>query len=308
MNPHIQKALQHINNANYAGYFEELDKLKIPNELMATYGNLKGIFISGQAPFNFHLQLMTFAREIDKPVSNSQDATLNINNTTGDGNLVMQGNYNTSMNYNFSNDNKPQDILSILYISAQPSDKIFLRSEFDEITKRLYNSDKNRDVEFFPPLWEADYDGLLRNLKRKPTILHYSGHGDKNSIYLMNKITGKTQSLENYELEDIFEGRSDYLKLVFLNSCFSSNQAKIISSFGMYVLGINNQEVDDQVAISFADNFYLGIESQTKPINIQKAIRIGCTNFVKNYPDYNHYISLWKNGKQVDYKNFEPIK
>ncbi len=73
MNPHIQKALQHINNANYAGYFEEMNKVSIPNNLMAIYSRQKGVFIGGQAPYDFHIQLMTFAREVDKSILGEND-------------------------------------------------------------------------------------------------------------------------------------------------------------------------------------------------------------------------------------------
>jgi GTPase SAR1 family protein/class 3 adenylate cyclase len=66
MKQNIQSALSHLQNANYAGYFEEMDKVEIPDSLKNTYATHKGVFMSGQAPWNFHQLLETFTREVEK--------------------------------------------------------------------------------------------------------------------------------------------------------------------------------------------------------------------------------------------------
>lgn len=75
MNPHIQKALQYINNANYAGYFEEMNKVDIPKEFEATYAAHKGVFIAGQAPYNFHTQLMAFCEEVNRIITQQKNTS-----------------------------------------------------------------------------------------------------------------------------------------------------------------------------------------------------------------------------------------
>jgi len=59
----IQKALKHLENANYSGYFEEMDKVIFRNTI---YSELKGKFIAGATPYNFHQLLSTFARDVNE--------------------------------------------------------------------------------------------------------------------------------------------------------------------------------------------------------------------------------------------------
>jgi class 3 adenylate cyclase len=69
MNSHVQQALDHLQNANYAGYFTEMDKVVPPN-LKTPYQEHKGKFIGGQYPFNFYQQLEIFAREVQNQLDN----------------------------------------------------------------------------------------------------------------------------------------------------------------------------------------------------------------------------------------------
>lgn len=190
----------------------------------------------------------------------------------------------------------------ILFISASPYDQRMLQTEFDEITETLQPSLSTKEVELVLPIFKADYEKLLLALKaHKPQVLHYSGHGTPEGLCLINNEKNTTQLLENSDLEDIFDDRSGYLKLVFLNSCFSSNQAKIISEKGIIVLGINNQAIPNNVATALAEKFYLGFTAQEGEISIEKAVKIGCKNFVKNFPDQAGFISVWKNGMEVGF-------
>lgn len=193
--------------------------------------------------------------------------------------------------------------IKILFLAALPDDKHRLQSEFDTVREKVKTSIQKKELEFLLPTWETDYDKLLTRLKEdRPDVLHYSGHGELEGLCLINTNSRKTQLLENYELKDIFEGRTSYLKLVFLNSCFSSEQAKIISQQGMYVLGIKEEKIADEAAVELAERFYLGFTTQDPPISIEKAIRRGCTNFAKAYPEKADLISVWKDGNETDYK------
>ncbi|MEL7534606.1 MAG: COR domain-containing protein, partial [Bacteroidota bacterium] len=195
-------------------------------------------------------------------------------------------------------------VTKILYLSAKPDDKALLFDEYNPVHKKLKDSIRRKEVELLPPSLKTDYAELLTRLKEeKPNMIHYSGHSIKEGICLENKQSGKTQLIENDELSEIFENRSRYLRLVFLNSCFSSSQAKIISQEGIYVLGINDQVIEDELAESLASCFYLGISSQESPIDIRKAIKIGCRNFCKNHPEQESILSLWWEGEEISYKD-----
>jgi hypothetical protein len=193
--------------------------------------------------------------------------------------------------------------IKILFLAAQPVDQYRLQSEFDTICQKVKSSIDQGDLSFLLPTWDTDYDRLMTRLKQdKPNVLHYSGHGGAGGIKLVNPTDRSTQLLENEELPDVFGGRSAYLKLVLLNSCFSISQAKIISEQGLYVLGIREENLADTDAQNLAERFYLGFTTQEAPISIEVAIRRGCTNFIKTYPAKTGHISLWKDGKEIDYK------
>ncbi|MCU0393866.1 MAG: hypothetical protein MUE81_22375 [Thermoflexibacter sp.] len=71
MHPTIDKALKHLQNANYAGYFDEMDKV-VPSALKNPYAEHKGVFISGQTPWNFYQKLEVFAKQVNGEISQIQ--------------------------------------------------------------------------------------------------------------------------------------------------------------------------------------------------------------------------------------------
>ena len=102
MHPTIQKALEHLQNAHYAGYFEEMDTPQIvPAQLLHTYNMHKAMFISTQYPFNFHQTLEVFAKEADRlmgsnitePTNENTDKDSNITNITAK-NVFYGGTFN----------------------------------------------------------------------------------------------------------------------------------------------------------------------------------------------------------------------
>jgi Flp pilus assembly protein TadD len=81
MQPSIQKAIAALQNANYAGYFEEMDKV-VPVSLQNKFAELRMQFISGDTTWKFYQQLEEFAKVVDKGLSEkiSQDNNQNTNN------------------------------------------------------------------------------------------------------------------------------------------------------------------------------------------------------------------------------------
>ncbi|TAE10473.1 MAG: hypothetical protein EAZ95_14680 [Bacteroidetes bacterium] len=72
MNPHIEKALAYLLRINYAGYFEEMDKVGIPEEFQYPYATNKGMFIAGQKPWDFPQTLRTLAMQIEQVLSKTK--------------------------------------------------------------------------------------------------------------------------------------------------------------------------------------------------------------------------------------------
>lgn len=68
MHSTIQKALKHLQNANYAGYFEEMDKV-VPESMQNNYDKLRKNFMDKGSNWELTEQLETFAREVDKALN-----------------------------------------------------------------------------------------------------------------------------------------------------------------------------------------------------------------------------------------------
>ncbi|MDO6432961.1 hypothetical protein Q4E93_20300 [Flavitalea sp. BT771] len=194
--------------------------------------------------------------------------------------------------------------LKLLFLSAQPYDRSRLDLEFDKIVEMVEDVVAEGKIYIMPPVLEANYERLLFNLKKHPNVLHFSGHGVEEGICLKNDLTGKTELLENAELTDAFKDRSGYLQLVFLSSCFSEIQAELISRLGIYTLGFNI-EIEPSVANLLIQKFYFGFCVQDGAVDIEKAIKIGCTNVAKAYPGNIRNVSLWKEGQRIDYKTLK---
>ena len=64
-----------------------------------------------------------------------------------------------------------------------------------------------------------------------------------------------TRLMGDAALKRLFRRDADSIEAVLLNSCYSANQAKIISAFGIYVIG-HNLPISDGAAISFAKALY----------------------------------------------------
>lgn len=77
----IQKALEALHNANYVGYFSEIETV-VPASMRTTYQELKSKFMAGRSDWNFAQQLEIFARETERrlgDLSNTPEPTQQFN-------------------------------------------------------------------------------------------------------------------------------------------------------------------------------------------------------------------------------------
>jgi hypothetical protein len=86
MHPIIQQALKHLEGANYAGFFEEMDKI-VPANMQNLYNEHKGKFMAGKQEWNFHQQLEVFAKEVGKTLSNTSTSS---NDVSKDKTVIQQ--------------------------------------------------------------------------------------------------------------------------------------------------------------------------------------------------------------------------
>ncbi|TKB98472.1 hypothetical protein [Pedobacter cryotolerans] len=104
----------------------------------------------------------------------------------------------------------------------------------------------------FSEIYKLSRELMVNN----PEFLHFSGHGDANGI-VMEDHSGLTCYVTIDALDQLLTNNRS-VKCIVLNSCYSSDQAKALSSKGIYVLG-NSDSLPSNVAEEFSVGFYQAI-------------------------------------------------
>ena len=184
---------------------------------------------------------------------------------------------------------------AILYISATPTnvDNLQVDFEFKKIKASLEGGLNRDEFELLSPLMAVSLQDFLQAKHRyKPAIIHFSGHGLQDGLMFATS-ENVFQIIPTELLKEVFKGIEAYAKLIVLNACYSSAQAKILSEKGIYVLGMN-VPVTDTAAIDLADNLYRFIsDGQTTEeafANVKILIAL-------NFPAEAETLEMWKNGK-----------
>jgi len=148
-------------------------------------------------------------------------------------------------------------------MAAAPDDKIYVNvvKEGTEIQQTL---DGQRDKFQFIHILGITKDHFLDDLERyRPNILHFSGHGTESSSLVFQD----GDELSSEQLEKTFQSLPFKISVVFLNACYSKHQARSISKYVDYIIGMK-KAVSDEAAIIFSSKFY---KSLLKNINYKEA-------------------------------------
>jgi hypothetical protein len=149
----------------------------------------------------------------------------------------------------------------ILFLSANPAEGHWLQvdQEAKDIEYKLAEGKYRDRFELVkePGVSVDDIQYLL--LQRSPNIVHFSGHGEVDAIYLQGP-GGHAQRLSERALSDLFGivNKNGNIKCVVLNACYSEEQAIAISQHVDCVIGMA-KEVSDDAARGFASSFYQGL-------------------------------------------------
>jgi hypothetical protein len=170
--------------------------------------------------------------------------------------------------------NTPQS-RKILFIASNPTGTSMLRidREVRDIEKDLRHLIKEDKIQLEIRLAQSPKDLASVLLEIKPDILHFSGHGDFDGIFLEDE-NGESRKVSNEAIGELFCLFCGSIKCVVLNSCYSENQAREISKYIPFVVGMSN-EIPDPAAIVFATSFYHAIG---KGESIEFAFNYGIKN------------------------------
>lgn len=177
------------------------------------------------------------------------------------------------------------DKIKVLYLASNPTESEYmnLHEEYVKINQVL--SSYGREKILLEDIWDVTAIKFQKSiLKYKPHIIHFTGHGEEKNIKLqelshklginMNDGSGivvdnglsKKHVISSEALINTFKIISTIvdIKLVMLSACHSENQAKGISLYIPYVIGMSKQ-IGFNSAILFSTTFYSSLLNNFTP-------------------------------------------
>jgi hypothetical protein len=156
-------------------------------------------------------------------------------------------------------DEKTMQKIKALFLAANPASmgQLAIDKEMRAIEQKVRASE-HRDVLVFQSAWAVQPDDLLQLLNQhKPHIVHFSGHGRSEGLSLVGE-NGQERLVTTRALKSLFTTLKDNIRLVFLNACYSREQAQALIETIDCVIGMK-ESIHDDAAIAFASSFYRAI-------------------------------------------------
>ena len=149
------------------------------------------------------------------------------------------------------------DKIRILFLAANPADitRLRLDEEAREIDKKIRSADYRDNFELIPQLAVRPSDLQEALMRRKPHIVHFSGHGNRTEGILLQDDQGNATPLRKEVLGNLFKILRDNIRVVVLNACYSKLQSRSITETIDYTV-VMKKPVYDESAIAFAGAFY----------------------------------------------------
>lgn len=161
------------------------------------------------------------------------------------------------------NQPKRHRVMNILLLASNPTttDQNLLDEEVRAIEEKIGRAEHRERVHFVPKFAVRPDDLHLAFIQVKPTVVHFSGHGAGHlGIVFHGDVPGTDYQVPGEALKHLFATLKGDIRVVVLNACESSEQAKLIVEVIDFVIGMGDT-IDDESARRFAAAFYLGISS-----------------------------------------------
>ncbi len=187
-----------------------------------------------------------------------------------------------------STEDKGIQKIKALFLAANPTSTPPLAvCEEMRVIEQKVRAAKNRDALTFQSAWAVRPDDLLQLLNQhQPHIVHFSGHGSSEGISLAGE-NGQERLVTTSALKLLFTTLKDNIRLVFLNACYSHEQALALVETIDCVIGMK-ESIHDDAAIAFASSFYRAVGFGR---SLQEAFDQGITSLLlegiseKNIPE-----------------------
>ncbi len=179
----------------------------------------------------------------------------------------------------------------ILFLTANPADQKNLAVDRESKLVLVDAQGKALDIKICPNIDKASMNKMVAF--EKPQIVHFSGHGSDGSLAMIDAKTNNTAPLSNNDLVRIFTlFKKAGVKCVVLCSCWSFNQAKVISELELPVVGMLRRIADEE-AIQFSRELYYLLVSDNPLEVIFEFAKDSVSESSREIP------SLWYNGKRI---------
>lgn len=148
--------------------------------------------------------------------------------------------------------------IKILFVAANPADttRLELDTEFRAIQDQLLRGKYRDSFKLLGPQLAATIQDFTSALIRdQPHVVHFCGHGSVDQGIAFEGPRRSRRSAGREELTNLFKVLARYARLVFLNACYTREQAAVLSRMYDYTIGTNSR-IRDIDAHDFAGAFY----------------------------------------------------
>lgn len=163
--------------------------------------------------------------------------------------------------------------LRILFLGSSPEGTVGLRldQEVRDIDLALRQAEFRDQFDLRQQHAVRINDLQTALLRHRPQILHFSGHGQTDGLYLEDE-TGQPRKVQGSVVARILAVFKKQIRCVVLNACYSKDQAEEIAKDIDCVVGMSSA-VDDRSAIRFSVAFYQALAFGE---SVQMAFNLGC--------------------------------
>ena len=210
---------------------------------------ISGLISSGEAQITENQIRFNTLELIDMLKRDSPSPTTN-NTTQGDENNSGEKENNDTLAFDRGKK------IRVLFVAAEPANlkRSYTAYEFSEIHSMLLREGFSNRLEIIQIPDTSPKKLTTYLLEYQPNIVHFSGHGDKEGIYLSDDNRQKVL-VSKEKLGEVFDLFKDVVGCVFLNACYSAPQTSRIKESISYVIGTSHL-LKAKVALEFSSKFY----------------------------------------------------
>lgn len=151
----------------------------------------------------------------------------------------------------------PQNTACILFLASNPTptSQLALDAEARAIEAKIWAAE-HRDAMVLKTRWAVRFDDVLQALNQDhPAVVHFSGHGAGADGIVLHHDDGGVHQVAAGTLKRLFTTLKDDIRVVVLNACYTSGQARAIVDVIDCVIGMQDK-IGDDAARNFAASFY----------------------------------------------------